>query len=280
MRDIIIDTLIDGIKLFPFLFFAFLVVEYIEHSLSNKNKKIIEKSGKFGPLVGGLMGLLPQCGFSVLTTNLYVTKIVSLGTLISVYLTTSDELLPILISERADFKLIVGILLIKLVIGVVFGYIIDALYRKKLQFDNALCEEEHCHCNEGILLATLRHSIKILIFIMIISFVLSTILEFFGNEILNMVFIKNSVIGIFLSSLIGLIPNCGASVIITELYLKNVISFASLISGLLTGCGVAILLLFKINHNFKENIKILLLLYFCGVTGGLLIELLIRCIGI
>ena len=125
MKDIVIDTLIDGLKLIPFLFIAFLIIELIEHKLSNRNKDLITKTGKFGPMFGSILGMFPQCGFSVLATNLYVTRIVSLGTLISIYLSTSDEMLPILLSENVEISLIIKILLIKLFIGMVSGFIID-----------------------------------------------------------------------------------------------------------------------------------------------------------
>ena len=125
MIDIIKDTLIDGLKLIPFLFIAFLIIEFIEHKLDNKSKTIISKSGKVGPLVGGILGLFPQCGFSVMATNLYITRIITLGTLISIYLSTSDEMLPLLISHNTDISIIIKILAIKLLVGVICGFIID-----------------------------------------------------------------------------------------------------------------------------------------------------------
>ena len=124
-------TLLDTIKLLPFLLIAFIIIEYIEHKLTNKTKKIITKSGKFGPILGSILGLIPQCGFSVIATNLYVTRIVSLGTLIAIYLSTSDEMLPILISEKAPITTILLILGIKLVIGILAGTLIDLVIRKK-----------------------------------------------------------------------------------------------------------------------------------------------------
>ena len=139
---IIEHTVLDTINLIPFLFIAFLIIEYVEHKLSNKSKKIISKSGKFGPILGSLLGLIPQCGFSVIATNLYVTKIISLGTLIAIYLSTSDEMLPILISQKAPFKIIISILCIKFIVGLIFGFIIDFIYRKnkkeKIKYD--ICE--------------------------------------------------------------------------------------------------------------------------------------------
>ena len=275
MKDIVIDTLIDGVKLIPFLFIAFLIIELIEHKLSNRNKDLITKTGKFGPMFGSILGMFPQCGFSVLATNLYVTRIVSLGTLISIYLSTSDEMLPILLSENVEIGLIIKILLIKLFIGMVSGFIIDFILRKKeskVEADYDICHEENCHCKDHLLLSVIKHTIHITLFLMIISFLLNCLLEYTGILDTNNI-IANNPFSVFVTSLIGLIPNCGASVMITTLYLKNIISFASMISGLLTGSGVALLVLFRSNKKLSENIIILSLVYFIGVGAGLILEL-------
>ena len=275
MKDIVFDTLIDGVKLIPFLFIAFLIIELIEHKLSNRNKDLITKTGKFGPMFGSILGMFPQCGFSVLATNLYVTRIVSLGTLISIYLSTSDEMLPILLSENVEIGLIIKILLIKLFIGMVSGFIIDFILRKKeskVEVDYEICHEENCHCKEHLLLSVIKHTIHITLFLMIISFLLNCLLEYTGILDTNNI-IANNPFSVFVTSLIGLIPNCGASVMITTLYLKNIISFASMISGLLTGSGVALLVLFRSNKKLIENILVLFLVYFIGVGAGLILEL-------
>ncbi len=275
MKDIVIDTLIDGVKLIPFLFIAFLIIELIEHKLSNRNKDLITKTGKFGPMLGSVLGMFPQCGFSVLATNLYVTRIVSLGTLISIYLSTSDEMLPILLSQNVEIGLIIKILLIKLFIGMVSGFIIDFILRKKeskVEADYDICHEENCHCKDHLLLSVIKHTIHITLFLMIISFLLNCLLEYTGILDTNNI-IANNPFSVFVTSLIGLIPNCGASVMITTLYLKNIISFASMISGLLTGSGVALLVLFRSNKKLSENIIILSLVYFIGVGAGLILEL-------
>lgn len=277
MLDVIKDTLIDAVKLIPFLFVAFLIIELIEHKLSNKSKKIIAKSGKYGPLIGSLLGAFPQCGFSVMATNLYVTRIISLGTLISVYLSTSDEMLPILLSENASIGVILKIILIKIIIGMATGFIIDVILRKsnkKTDSTYEICDSEHCHCEKGIFMSSVIHTFNTLLFIMIISFLLNVLLEYKGTEYLSQIFLKNSLFGPFITSLVGLIPNCGASVMITELYLGDAISFGSLISGLLTGSGVAVLVLFKTNKNMRENLKILLTIYMVGVLSGIIIDII------
>lgn len=275
MLDVIVDTLLDGIKLIPFLFIAFLILELLEHKLSGKNKKIIEKSGKFGPIIGSMLGAFPQCGFSVAATNFYATRIITLGTLISIYLSTSDEMLPLLISEGVDIKLIIKVLGIKILIGMISGFIIDLIFRKKEKNHiHDFCEEEHCNCKNGVLISTIKHTLNITLFIIIISFILNTIIYYVGEDTLGILIFRKKVLGPILSSLIGLIPNCASSVVITQLYLENVISFGAMMSGLLTGSGVAILVLFKVNKNLKENLKILGLVYIIGVISGIIIELI------
>ena len=278
MIDIILDTLIDSLKLLPFLFIAFLIIELIEHKLNKQTKKIVSKSGKVGPLIGSLLGLFPQCGFSVMATNLYVTRIITLGTLISIYLATSDEMLPIMLSQKITFIEIVKLLGIKFICGIIWGFIIDLLLNKKSKKENInyeICDEDHCNCHEeGVIKSTLIHTLKTLLFIMLVSFLLNILLHFIGEDNLSKLFLKNSIFGPFISSLLGLIPNCGSSIVITELYLNGAISLGSAMAGLLTGSGVALLVLFKENKDIKENVTILSLLYGLGVISGIIIELI------
>ena len=275
MLDIILETLLDAIKILPFLFVAFLLIELIEHKLSKKSLKIIEKSGKLGPLLGGMLGCFPQCGFSVLATNLYITRIISLGTLISIYLSTSDEMLPILISNKVDIKIILNILLTKVLIGITVGFVIDLLLRKKEKLDiHELCEEEHCHCERGLIKSSIIHTLHTIFFIILVSFILNIVMHFGGKDFLSNLFNENNIFKPFIASLIGIIPNCAASVVITELYLNRILSFSGVIAGLLTGSGVALLVLFRSNKNLKEHIKILLIVYLAGSLSGVLIELI------
>ena len=278
MLDIILDTLIDTLKLLPFLFIAFLIIELIEHKLNAKNKIIITKSKKYGPIIGSLLGMIPQCGFSALATNLYITRIITLGTLISIYLSTSDEMLPILISEKVDISIIIKILLTKIFFGIIYGIIIDIIiekrFKEKEKENYEICDKDRCHCENGILASTIKHTLNIALFILIITFIINIIFNYGGEKYLSKIFLKNTLLGPFITSLIGLIPNCGASVILTELYLNNTISFASLISGLLTGSGTALLVLFKGNKNIKENIFISILLYLLGSFSGVIIEII------
>mgnify|MGYP002550854159 CR=1 FL=1 len=282
MLEIIKETLIDAIKLLPFLFITYLIMEYIEHKMENKSKNVIKKSGKFGPIIGGILGAFPQCGFSVSATNLYAGRVITLGTLIAVYLSTSDEMLPIFISEAVSPIMILKIIGIKLIIGIISGIIIDLainLFKNNKQKEENeighICEEEHCHCDEkGILKSAIYHTLNIFIFIIIITFLINIVVYFVGEETIAGWILNKPILGPVISSLIGLIPNCAASVIITNLYLENVISLGSMIAGLLTGAGVGLAVLFKTNNNIKENIGITLLTYGIGVVSGMVIELI------
>lgn len=275
MLEIIFDTLKDTLKLLPFLWVAFLIIELFEHKFYKKSKMLVEKSGKFGPLLGGVLGCFPQCGFSVLATNLYVTRIISLGTLISIYLSTSDEMLPILLAHGSSFSEIFKLLCIKVVIGIVSGVLIDFFFRKKQSvMISDLCRDEDCHCENGIVISSLKHTIHTLVFIILVSFLLNIVMFNGGREFLSNILLNDSLLAPFVVSLIGLIPNCASSVVITELYLSGVLSLASAMAGLLTGSGVALLVLFKSNRDKRENIRILLLVYLIGVVSGLILELI------
>lgn len=278
MLEIVKETLIDSIKLLPFLFITYLIMEYIEHKTSKKVKDTIKKSGKFGPAIGSILGIFPQCGFSVSATNLYAVRVITLGTLIAVYLSTSDEMLPIFISEAVPIYTILKILAIKLIIGIIAGFVIDFLLRLHSKNNTEeekiinLCEKEHCHCEHGIIRSSLKHTTNIFIFIIIVSLIINIIIYFVGEETIYNFLQNKPIMGPVVSALIGLIPNCAASVIITQMYLERVISVSALISGLLTGAGVGLAVLFKTNKGIKENIMIVILLYSIGVISGIIID--------
>lgn len=274
MQEVILDTIIDCLKILPFLFIAFLIIEFFEHKLSHKTENSIKKAGKFGPLIGSLLGALPQCGFSVLATNLYITRIISLGTLIAIYLSTSDEMLPILLAEKAPINSILLLVTIKIIIGLVCGFIIDLIIRKEEPKEHfEICEHDHCDCEHGIILPAIKHSLKTLLFIFIITFILNAAFHYIGEETIKHIFDKTNFFTPFIAGLIGLIPNCGSSIILTELYISDILPFSSAISGLLANSGVALLILFKSNKNVKENIKIVGILYFISIITGLLLKI-------
>jgi len=287
MIHILEHTFFDSIKLLPFLFITYLVMEILEHKTGEKTKAVIKKSGKLGPLLGGLLGVFPQCGFSAAASSLYAGRIITIGTLIAIFLSTSDEMLPILISENAPIGLIIKILLIKVIIAIIAGFLIDFVVRllnKKLKVkENTLeeeighmCEHEHCDCKEdGILKSSIKHTLNIFLYILLITLILNTLIHFIGEENISNLILNMPVVGPIIAGIVGLIPNCAGSVILTQLYLSNVISLGSMIGGLLVGSGIGILVLFRVNKNLKENLKILGVLYAIGVISGIIIDLII-----
>lgn len=268
----------DGVALVPFLFLTYLAMEWLEHKAGNKVNALVSKSGKFGPLAGGLLGVVPQCGFSAAASNFYAGRVITMGTLIAIYLSTSDEMLPILISEKVDLLLIFRILLIKILIGMIAGFVIDLVVKKKQPEQghiHEICEHEHCDCQKGIFRSALIHTLKITVFILLIGFLLEMIFEVVGEDALGALILNRPFLGPILAGIVGLIPNCGSSVAITELYLANALGFGAMLAGLLVNAGVGLLVLFKVNHSVKENLTILGLLYGIGVLAGIMISFIV-----
>ena len=225
LEEVVLDGLIDVLKLIPFLFVAFLILEYIEHKMSKKNKDILSRNKKVGPLVGSFLGAFPQCGFSSLATNLFSSRVITLGTLIAVYLSTSDEMLPLMIAEKVNVLTIVKIIGTKFVIGLIFGYIIDLIYRKNHKKEEKIdshihdmCHDHDCHCEEGILKSSIIHTLKIALYIFIATIFIGSLIFFIGEDSIKNILKHGNILTYFLASLIGLIPNCASSVIVTELY--------------------------------------------------------------
>lgn len=276
MLEVIKETLIDSLKILPFLFFVFLIMEFIEHKFSDKRKILIEKSGKFGPLLGGLLGGIPQCGFSVAMTNLYATRIVSMGTLVAIYLSTTDEMIPILLTNGVPLVEILKLVGIQMLIAIIFGFIIDIFVRRKNKESiKDFCDLENCDCeHDGIFKSSMRHSLNIFMFILIITFIINAVMFYIGDDFLSNLFLKGSIFSPLIASTIGLIPNCVSSVMLTKLYLSGAISYGSVISGLLMGSGVSYLVLFRVNKNLKENISIVGIIYVISFISGIIIDLI------
>lgn len=274
MIDILKEALIDTLKLIPFLFITYLIMEYLEHKTSEKSKEHIKKSGKLGPIIGGLLGAVPQCGFSVSATNLYVGRVISIGTLIAVYLSTSDEMIPVFLSEGVSAEIILKILGIKVLIGIIAGIIIDMIFRKQTEENciSNMCEHAHCHCEESIVKSSIKHTVNITFFIFIINIILDIIITLIGEDTISNLIMNKTILGPVVSGIVGLIPNCAASVIIAELYIDKMISAGSMIAGLLVGAGVGLLVLFKSNSDLKENLKIVSILFIIGVVVGIILD--------
>ena len=276
MLDILLDTFLDSLKLLPFLLITYLLMEYLEHKSLKSNTKLMERAGKLGPLWGSILGVLPQCGFSVASSNLYVSRVISLGTLISIYLSTSDEMLVVLLSKSVSIKIILLLVILKILVGMFFGFLIDFLFRKKNNnFDSELCEREDCHCGSNIFTSSIKHTFNTYIFILGVTFLFNVLTSFVSMDKVSL-FLRNfSFLTPFILGVIGLIPSCASSVIITELFLDNVISLVSALAGLFANSGVALAVLFRNNKNRKENFLILGILYIISVVSGIIINIII-----
>ena len=277
LLDVIIDTCLDCLKMLPFLFVAFLMFEALEHYSREFTAKLLAKVGKAGPIVGAIAGCVPQCGFSVMAANLYAGGIVSVGTLLSVFIATSDEAILIILGNP-DYIGEVGTLLItKVVIAIVAGYIIDIFFREKISVrkeNGNLCHDCGCHNDHaGIMKPAWNHTVKIFVYLLIFTGILNLCIEVLGIDRLSAILLGNTIFQPVIAAIIGLIPNCAASVILTQLYLSGAISFASVIAGLCTGAGIGLVVLFRMNHNKKENFKILGALYVIAVIAGIILEI-------
>ena len=275
--DVLADALADCLKMLPFLFTAFLLIEGLEHYSTKLTRKALEDVDKAGPVVGALVGCVPQCGFSVMASNLYAGGIISVGTLLSVFLATSDEAVLILLGNPDQGKTVLTLLAVKVVIAVVAGYIIDLFLQKQIATPKEcgnLCDHCGCHDHHARLLKpALRHTIKIFLYLFVFTAILNFIIEVIGIQTLSEYLLADSIFQPVIAALIGLIPNCAASVVITQLYISGAISFASAISGLCTGAGIGLVVLFKVNRDKRENIKIVLTLYALSVIAGMVLQI-------
>ena len=271
-------ALIESLKVLPFLFLAYLAIELLEHYAEEKTTRLVERAGKLGPVVGAAVGMIPQCGFSAVASNLYAGGVLSLGTLIAVFMSTSDEMLPILISHQVEAALIGKILGFKVASAILTGLVLDILWRKSdrrpQKHIHDLCENEGCRCEDGVLKSALRHTVQIFLFILAVSIVLELVVEFVGHAFIAGLILNNPVLGQLITGLIGMIPNCAGSVVITELFLEGGMSAGAMLSGLMVSAGVGVLVLFRMNRNLKENLWILGILYAASVAFGCVAELL------
>lgn len=309
--DLFIDVLKDSVKdtaqLIPFLFVTYLAMEALEHSAESRMQQAIARAGAAGPLVGAALGAVPQCGFSAMAATLFSGRVVTLGTLIAVILSTSDEMVPVLIAHQAPFSQMLAVMGAKAAVGLVAGIIIDLATRAMGRSGDGqmhiheLCEREHCHCDDdesaadgtgehaghdhaghdhghgghshaaGIVRSALYHTVQVTAFIFVLSMVFGFIIESVGHETLVQVFSAHPIRAVFVAGLVGLIPNCGASVAIADLFMEGVLATGPMMSGLLASGGVGLLVLFRTNANLKQNLFITVLVYAIAVLTGLVV---------
>lgn len=281
--DVLLDSLIDTAKMLPFLFIAFLLMEFIEHKAGDKLVNFLRKTGggrTGGAAVGALIGCVPQCGFSVAASNLYAGRIISVGTLIAVFLSTSDEAVPVLLAHPDKMGMIWKLLLVKVIIAAVAGIAVDVIMKVlKIKTDEEsigdMCSESGCGCgSHGIWYSSFRHTLSIGIFILIVNFILGAVMSFVGEEAVEHFLGSMGVFQPFVAGLVGMIPNCAASVLLTELYAEGAISFGTAVAGLCTGAGIGLAVLFKANKNIKENLIITGIVYAVGSVCGMLLNLI------
>ena len=278
----IIDCLLDAIKdtavSIPFLFAAYLLMEALEKHSEILAGKLFKNKKYFGPLIGSAMGLVPQCGFSAAMSNFYVGGVIQMGTLISVFLATSDEAVLIMISHPDAVSKIGKLLLVKFLIGIFFGYLINILFGRRSGTKDIgdICQDEDCGCeeSEGIFRPALIHTGKILGWIFGITFILNILVSLIGSDKLAVMLGGDILFQPFITALLGLIPNCAVSVLFTELYISGSLSFASAVAGLSSGAGLGLIVLFRMNKDKKDCLKIVALLYLSAALSGLVLRLM------
>ena len=294
----------DTLYLIPFLWVTYLAMEWLEHKTGERTQNAIRHAGAAGPIVGAFLGVVPQCGFSAVAATLYAGRVITLGTLFAVFLSTSDEMLPIFLAEAVPGNTILSIMGAKVVIGMVMGFVVDAVLRlgrrdKDRLRIHELCEQDQCGCNhdcrtceaaperayehhddvehthshghgwKGILLSATKHTVQVTLFIFVITIVLNIVLETVGEEALARLLGDNPAFSVFATALVGLIPNCAASVVIAQLYVEGVLGAGAMLAGLLVSAGVGLLVLVRANRPWRQNAAIIALLYVIGVFWGL-----------
>ena len=276
LDEVIWHGFLDTLKIVGFLFLTYLLMEFIEHKAEDKTEAVIKKAGAFGPLAGGALGAIPQCGFSAVAANLYTGRVITVGTLIAVFLSTSDEMLPIMVAGNVKLSKVLLIIAYKCVVGIAVGFVVDLVLRmiKKPEEDiniDEICDNDNCHCERGILHSALHHTMTTSIFVLVVTLVINSFVFFLGEDFLGGM-TNIPVLSHILCAIVGLIPNCASSVALTKLAMTGVISSGAMMSGLFSGAGVGLLVLFKVNKRERENPIIAAVLVVVGLIFGLIAD--------
>ncbi len=272
LMDVLLDSFTDVLKIIPFLFVIYLLLEFMEHQAGHSMEHFLEKHRRLNPIMGTLMGIIPSCGFAGAASSLFATGVISAGTLIAVYLSSSDEMLSIMISMRTPFSQIWPILLVKFIIAGIAGMIIDVFSPKRNIDVEEFCEREHDDHSHGIFYSALMHTLQVAVWLLVITFVFNLFVAFIGEDNLRMFVAAYPNQSDLVSTLVGMIPSCASSIVLTKMYLEGVIGFAAVCAGLLVNAGTGMMVLWRVNPSLKENFKILFITWICGLIGGLLIE--------
>ncbi len=312
-EHVVSHAVADTLYLVPFLYITYLLMEWLEHKTGSKTQEAIKRAGAAGPVIGALLGVVPQCGFSAVSATLYAGRVITLGTLFAVFLSTSDEMLPVFLAEQVPFSTIASIMGAKVIVGMLMGFLVDAVLRLARRYHQSyriheLCEQDQCGCGpecntceehpelvyqhaedccagcshdhhahqhghddhgwKGILISALKHTVQVMVFIFLITLALDAVVEIIGEEALAAFLESNSILAIFASALVGLIPNCAASIVIADLYIEGVLAAPAMFAGLLVSAGVGLLVLIRTNRHWKQNVAIIAGLYAMGVLWG------------
>ncbi len=279
LDEVVLHGVLDTLKIIPFLFLTYLLMEFIEHRAGERAESFMQRAGSVAPVVGGLLGAVPQCGFSAAAANFYAGRIISMGTVVAVFLSTSDEMIPILVSGNIPVGTVALVVLYKAAVGIAVGMLVDLALRllrrggEKINID-AICDEDNCHCERGILYSAFHHTLTISLFVLLITLGINTLVFFVGEENLGAVMYGKPFISHIIAAVFGLIPNCAASVALSTLCAQGLITAGTMMSGLFSGAGVGLLVLCKVNKKPKENIMIIVIVVLAGVLFGLLGDLI------
>ena len=287
---------LDTLRLVPFLFVTYLAMEALEHASADRVQAVVERSGKAGPVVGALLGAIPKCGFSAMAATLYAGRVVTAGTLVAVILSTSDEMVPVFLAHQEPLGRLLAIVAVKVLMGVVVGLLVDVALRAWHRAGDGrphiseLCERAHCHCEEAdhghehghehghgrwaIVRSAAVHTVQVGVWILVITFAFGLVIELVGTDALAALLVNHPVRATFVSALVGLVPNCGASVAITELYLEGVLTTGPMLAGLLSSGGVGLLVLWRTNASAGQNAVITAFVYAVSVAVGLVAGML------
>ncbi len=280
--EILLDALLDSVKALPFLFGAYLIIEYLEHHSSGRVERLLAGSHRLGPVAGALLGCIPQCGFSVAAANLYGGRVITAGALVAVFLSTSDEAIPVLLANPGMLGVLGKLMLVKVLVALVAGFAIDLAARRfQAKGERPLLEEEdqtgqmcsHCGCGHSVVRSALHHTAEIFFFLFVVSLILGGIVEAVGQETLGRLLLKGSVFQPAIAALVGFIPNCAASVFLAQMLAEGTLSFGAAAAGLLTGAGVGLAVLWKVNRSHKDNLKIMGILYVVAAVTGTVLQL-------
>lgn len=271
-----IEFVQETLLLLPFLFATYLVLEAIEAHAGGALEKFLERARSVGPAAGALAGAIPQCGVSAAAASFYAGGVISAGTLLAVFLSTSDELIPVLLSERVPVALLAKIVGIKVACALGVGFLANGIlaFVRHSRRDVAihdLCAHSHCGCHEhkGILVPALIHTLEIFVFIVVISGAIELCMHYFGEDSLSTLRLNHPFFGELAAGALGLIPNCAVSVAGAKLYLAGAMSPGALMASSFTGSGLGLLVLFRTNRSLKENLALLVIVYALGVLLGM-----------